>query len=193
MQRDQCDAESGSVASSFYCTDAQDEAQADSSASVCFGGIARGACVEVENAPGCPMLQATRNGLCGVRSNLESNLRGNFSEAVGIVYGPDSMCLGVGRGGLMSAEGAGYPDITTTCMRAECAQNGRSYEVVLSTGDGGSEQRRKCPEGEMLELGESDGFAAGVRTSPATGACALKWCSTPRPMHACFVHSPLGS
>ena len=150
------------MASSFFCTDAKVEEQGED-ASVCFGGIARGYCTEVDNAPGCPMLQPVGAGLCGVASNLRSNFPGNFSESIGISYSPMSMCLGVGSSGLTAANGGGYPTLTSTCVQAECSSNGRSYEIVLSTGDSGSEQRHQCPEGETVQLGESDGFAQGVR------------------------------
>ena len=130
------------------------------------------------------MLRPVGSGLCSSRSNLQSSFTGDFTGAVGIVYGPDSVCLGVGNGGLTSVNGAGYPDASATCVETDCANNGRSYEVVLSGQDGSDSSRVDVPRRRDARSGGGRRFRVRGAHSCNCAACQARaasgLCSGPR-------------
>jgi hypothetical protein len=169
VQSNQCDAPKGSATASFYCGSSN---AAAGKGDVCSANKARAQCDDSALAPDCPLVTPLANGDCTKPGNLATSFtNASASEAakLGIEYGAASMCIGVdGSGGLLRANGGGYPGIQTTCARAECSDGG-GLSVLIARALGSGYQRFECPEGEFVELGVSDGFAPGVCTF--AGAC----------------------
>ena len=167
LQKDQCDAEDGTPTADFFCKDLNKDSDLQGVPDTCYGNVARGHCSDVGNAPDCLVVQPWSDQSCGDSSALSAAFSGvNATEAkgsYGIVYGPDSMCLNVGQKGLQPLNAPAYTGANAVCMQVACTANGDSYKVLVSSKDGEATQRLDCPEGQTLQLGPREGYAAGVR------------------------------
>jgi hypothetical protein len=92
---------------------------------------------------------------------LQLQFSGADVTAVGIHYGPSSVCIGV-PGGRLTRVGTGrIYTLDVTCMASTCKPDGLYLLIKDLTGDEYTEY--KCPPGGYVELVAAAGYEPGVR------------------------------
>lgn len=123
----------------------------------------------------CPILQPLNNGDCKNPANMLSRLSSTSATEVGIYYGPQAICIGVPNGQL--SRGFRTWPIDDACVASRCEEDG-SLSVLIKEVSSDNFNPFPCPEGQVIELGVSDGFASDVRIP--------LFCMEPCPLFVCM-------
>ena len=159
LQNQRCAAPAGSLAASYYCSGSAD------GASLCFNQDTTAWCSETALSSSCAQLQPYSNGDCKLPENVQIQYSGSDPGMVGVHYGPSAICLGVPGGSLTRSSTPRVYSMSVACVAAECDATNSNLDILIVGADGSGYKAYACPEGGYLQLGESDGFPSGVRTS----------------------------